>query len=207
MKKIISLALVATVAIFAFDAEVKKGSVSLQINEKDFSYDAGKTFSLQAGDLICFISGDGRVVIKGDKYSKQISKRSKSCKRLPTVGSNKQDYLSLVGGKIAAKFGKTKETTVAGVSTRSTTTSETLTTPLILKKENKYLVLENDKWGPLPVSIKILNKKGEVIATEVNEEDVLTSFVFSCSVLKDGYRVEVVNAFDEALVKSVIEMK
>ena len=207
MKRTITLALVTTITVFAFNAEVKKGSVSLQINDKDISYEAGKTFSLQAGDLICFVSGDGRVVIKGDKYSKQISKRSKSCKRLPTVGTDKKDYLALAGDKLVAQFGKSKETAVAGVSTRSTTTSETLTAPLTLKKENKYLILENDQWGPLPVSIKILNKKGEVMASDVNEEDVLSSFIFSRNVLKDGYTVEVVNAFDEALVKSVIEMK
>jgi len=207
MKKIVSLALVTTVALFAFDAEVKKGSVSLLVNDKDISYELGKTFPLQAGDLVCFVSGEGRVVIKGDKYSKQISKRSKSCKRLPMKSADKKDYLALVSDKIVAKFGKTKETAVAGVSTRSTTTSETLTTPLTLKKDNKYLILENDKWGPLPVTIEIHNEKGEVIATDVNEEDVLTSFIFSRNVLKDGYTVEVVNAFDEALVKSTIDMK
>ena len=209
MKKIITLMLIITVTVFAFDAEVKKGSVSLQINDKNINYEAGKTFSLQAGDLVCFLSGEGRVVIKGDKYSKQISKRSKNCKQLPTVGTDKKNYLALVEDKLVAQFSKTKETAVAGVSVRSSTKKKTLisTSTLTLKKDNKYLVLENNQWGPLPVKIKILNKKGEVIASDINENDVLSSFIFSRNVLKDGYTVEVVNAFDEALVKSVIEMK
>jgi len=204
MIKVILPLLISTLLLSAYNAEVKKDSVSLLINDQVQNHEAGKTFALKAGDLVCFISGEGRVVIKGEKYSKQLSKRSKSCKRLPTVNKETKDYLALSTKRIIANFENAKETAVAGVSTRSVSTGETITTPLTIKSDLKYLIIENDKWGPLPVSIEIINTQGEVVASDSNEEELVTSFVFPISVLKEGYTIKVANAFDELLVNSVI---
>ena len=207
MKKILWVACATTAALFAFTAEVKKDTVSILVNDKSQSYESGKTFELNEGDLVCFSSGEGRVVIKGENYSKQLSKRSKSCKRLPVKNKETKDYLALVSAKVVSKFGKSKETAVAGVSTRSTTTSATITSSLNIKSGVKYLIIENDKWGPLPVSIQIVNTQGEVVATDSNEEELVTSFVFPISVVKEGYMIKVVNAFDELLVRSTIHFQ
>lgn len=204
MIKVILPLLISTVLLSAFSAEVKKDSVSLLINDQAQNYEAGKTFTLKPGDLVCFVSGEGRMVIKGEKYSKQLSKRSKSCKRLPTGSKETKDYLTLSTKRIIANFENAKETAVAGVSTRSVTTGETITTPLTIESGLKYLIIENDKWGPLPVTIQIVDAQGEVLASDSNEEELVTSFVFPISVLKEGYIIKVVNAFDELLVNSVI---
>jgi len=198
--------LISTVFLSAFNVEVKKDSVSLLINDQAKSYEAGKTFTLKAGDLVCFTSGKGRVVIKGEKYSKQLSKRSKSCKRLPTGSKETMDYLALSTKRIIANFENANETAVAGVSTRSVTTGETITTPLTIKSGMKYLIIENDTWGPLPVSIEIVNTEGETVTTDSNEEELTTSFVFPVSVVKEGYMIKIVNAFDELLVKSKVHI-
>jgi F420-0:gamma-glutamyl ligase len=204
MIKLILPLLISTGLLSAFNAEVKKDSVSLLINDQAQNYEVGKTFALKAGDLVCFVSGEGRVVLKGEKYSKQLSKRSKNCKRLPTANKETKDYLALSTKRIIANFENAKETSVAGVSTRSVTTGETITTPLTIKRGVKYLIIENDKWGPLPVSIQIVDTQGEVVAMDSNEEELVTTFVFPVSVLKEGYTIKVVNAFDELLVKSEI---
>ena len=207
MIKILLTTLITTVTLLAFNAEVKKDSVSLLINDQTQNYEAGNTFTLKPGDLVCFVSGEGRVVIKGEKYSKQLSKRSKNCKRLPTANKDTKDYLALTTNRLIANFEDSKETAVSGVSTRSVTTGETITTPLNIKGDVKYLIIENDKWGPLPVSIQIVNTQGEVVAIDSNEEELVTSFVFPISVVKEGYTIKVVNAFDELLVNSVIHFQ
>ncbi len=207
MIKTLLTLLITTATLSAFNAEVKKDSVSLSVNEQNKSYKAGDTFALKAGDLVCFVSGDGRVVIKGDKYSKQLSKRSKNCKRLPTTNKETKDYLALASNSIVVNFGQSRETAIAGVSTRSVSTSETVTTPLTIKKGVKYLIIENDKWGPLSVTIKIVDTKGHIVATDSNEEDLVTSFIFPISVVKEGYVIKVSNAFDELLVKSTIHFQ
>ena len=195
--------MLSTVLLSAYNAEVKKDSVSLLINDQAQSYEVGKTFALKAGDLVCFISGEGRVVIKGEKYSKQLSKRSKSCKSLPTGSKETKDYLALASNRIVEKFGQSQERAVAGVSLKSAK-SQTDKNKMIIKNTVKYLVIENDTWGPLPVVVQVIDVEGQVIATETNEEKLITSFVFPISMIKEGYTINVSNAFDEILLKSEI---
>lgn len=207
MKMIILLAFALTLSIFAFEAEVKKENVSLLINDRTKTYDTGSKFSLKGGDLVCFVSGNGRVVIKGDKYSKQLSRHSTGCKRLPVANKEQKDYLALVNERLVEHFGEAQETAVSGVSTRSVSTAETVTETLKIPHDVKYVIVGNDTWGPLPVTVKVLDGKGEVIASETNEEELVTSFVFPTSVFKEGYMVEVSNAFDELVLKSSVHFQ
>ena len=207
MKKTILFIGALTLGLHAFNAEVKKGAVSLLVNDVSKEFEAGSKFSLKAGDLVCFVSGEGRVVIKGDKYSKQLSKHSKSCKRLPFADKKGTDYLALANERLVEHFGKAQESSVSGVSTRAVSTGKVLTEPLILSEEVKYIVIENEMWGPLPVTIRIFDTKGGLVATETNEEELLTSFIFPVSLVKEGYRIEVSNAFDEPLVKASVHFQ
>jgi len=205
MKKIVFVILIATISLFAFKAEVKKETVYLLINDKNISYKAGEIFSLKAGDLVCFISGNGRVVIKGDKYRKQISRHTKSCKTLPSKDNNKKNYISLVTNKIVETFSNTKESVVNGVSSKGSI--ELINNNLIhLNKNSKYLILKSKEWGPLPVTIQILDNKGEVIISDINDNDDLASFIFPIQNLKDGYIINIYDGFDKLKVKSTIRM-
>ena len=206
MIKVILPLLISTLHLCAFNAEVKKDSVSLLINDQAQNHEAGKTFALKAGDLVCFISGEGRVVIKGEKYSKQLSKRSKSCKRLPTGSKETKDYLALVGSRMVEKFGQSQETAVAGVS-RKSAKNDTVKNKIIINNTVKYLIIENDQWGPLPVVLQVVDAEDKVIASETNEEELLTSFVFPVSMIKEGYTVKVSNAFDELLLDSMLHFQ
>lgn len=202
MKKII-ISLVATTGLFAFDAEVKKGSVDLLINDQNKMYKLGEKFVLNAGDIVCFVDGEGRVIIKGESYKKQLSKRSKSCKHLPGEDGKPTVYAQAIKNSIVSIFEKSNEKSVDGVS-RKSVDSNTLTAPIFLGKNAKYLVLENSTWGPLPITLELLNHKSEVIETMVNEEDISTSFILPKRMLDDGYIIKVSNAFDELLVNTTI---
>ena len=206
MTKLILTSLIATLTLFAYNAEVIKGDVTIKVNEINQSHKLGDIFTLEGGNLVCFVSGDGKIIIKGDKYSKKISKRS-SCKSLPTLKKEDKGYLALANSAMSSKFGKSSEETVNGVSTRAVSTAKTEKKDITIAKETKYLILENKNWGPLPVTVKILDDKGEVVAEDVNEDDDISSFVFPGSIIKDGYVVKVINGFDELLVDSKVVIK
>jgi len=206
MTKIIFTGVLVSSMLFAFNAEVKKAEVSLLLNDNNVSYKAGDTFTLNAGDMVCFVKGDGRVVIKGKSYRKQLSKRSRSCKHLPNEDGKPTAYAQALKSGVVSMFEKSKEKSVDGVSRKAVET-DTLTAPIAFSNTAKYLAVENSTWGPLPVTLELLDEKGNVVETMVNEEDVVTSFILPKSMIKEGYTIKVTNAFDEALVNSVIHVK
>lgn len=202
MNKIIIGMVIAT-ALFAFDAEVKKAPISLLINEQSIDLKVGEKFTLKAGDMVCFTEGDGRVVIVGKTYKKQLSKRNKSCKHLPNDEGETIEYSQILKNSVVSIFEKSKEKSTDGVS-RKSLESDTLTAPISMGADAKYLAVENSTWGPLPITLELLNTEGKIVETMMNEEDVFTSFILPRSILKDGYSMKISNTFGDLLVNSKI---
>ncbi len=196
--------------VMAFDVEVKKGGVTVVINDQNKSYAVGETFKLDSGDIICFSEGNGRVVIKGSgenkSYKKQLSKRSKSCKHLPSGNGKGTNYAKNMSSSVISLFQKSKEKSVDGVS-RSTNDTETLTAPIAINKSAKYLAIENSSWGPLPIVLEILDEKGEIVEKMENDTDIKTSFIIRTSLLKEGYVIKVLNSFEDELINSKIHFQ
>lgn len=205
MKQII-IGTIVTSALFGFNAEVKNASVDLLINDQKKVYKANETFTLNAGDMICFVEGDGRVIIEGKNYKKQLSKRTKSCKHIPTEDGKSTSYAQALQNSVISIFEKTKEKSVDGVS-RQNVESDTLTTPIFIALKAKYIVIENSTWGPLPMTLELLDEKGTIIETMINEEDITTSFILPRSIINDGYVIKVSNAFEETLMNSKIHFQ
>jgi hypothetical protein len=206
MKKSILVGLVVCSVAFAYQAEVKKQSVTLMVNDIEKSYQSGDKFSLNAGDLVCFTKGDGRVVIKGKQYKKQLTKRSKSCKHLPSEDGTPTDYTKEIKDNVIAMFQRTKEISVDGVS-RKDTKSDTLTAPIYIKPSAKYLSVTNSTWGPLPITLQIIDKQGNIVETFINKEDVETSFIIPRGLLQEGYTIKTFNTFDDILVNSKVHLQ
>jgi len=105
------LSIIAWSSLFAFTAEVKKDSVKLQINENIKTYKKDKTITLKAGDIVCFLEGNGRVVLKGTNYKKQLSKHSHSCKKLPFMKGVKDSssYVERAKKSVVTFFADAKE--------------------------------------------------------------------------------------------------
>jgi hypothetical protein len=202
MNKII-IGMVFTTALFAFDAEVKKAPVSLLINEKSKDLKVGEKFTLIAGDMICFTKGDGRVVIVGKIYKKQLSKRNKSCKYLPSENGQKIEYSDMLKNSVVSIFEKSKEKSTDGVS-RKSIENDTLTVPISMGSNANYLAVENSTWGPLPITLELLDTKGKILETMINKEDIITSFILPRNILQDGYSIKVSNTFGDLLVNSKI---
>jgi len=104
MKRTISLSILATSLLLAFNAQVKKSDITVTINEQEKALKKGETIELKGGEIVCYKAGDGRLVIKGDGYKKQLNKKSSTS----------------AGELIASVFAKAKEREIEGVSRKGT---------------------------------------------------------------------------------------
>lgn len=203
MKKIITLSVLATGLLLAYNAEVKKSDMTLTVNEKEKALKKGEKLELKGGDIVCYKSGDGRLIIKGDGYKKQLNKKSSPCRSLPLTDSKKSN---LDAGKlIASVFAKAKEKSVNGVSRKSTETEEQNVT-VTLNEKQKYIKLENNTWGPMPILLTVYDSNNtKVKELEYDDGDDLNiSFLIPTSDVKEGYVLKVTNTFDEALATVTI---
>jgi hypothetical protein len=206
--KIILLNIIAITSLFAFSGEVKKDTVELQINESISKYEKGAKITLHGGDFVCFVSGNGRIVIQGDGYKKQLSKRSRSCKVLPIVKDkeNKESYLDSSKNMVVSFFAVAEEKAVDGASRKSIVQdNNSQAVEMHLSNENSFVKIQSISWGPLPVTLKVFDQDGTLVDTMVNEEEIKTSFIFPASRVKNRYTLQVSNAFDEKL--AVIKIK
>lgn len=208
MKKLL-ISLLFITNLFAFNAEVKKADVKLQVNDNTVEYKKGDTFNLNGGDIICFVDGKGRVIIKGDSYKKQLSKRSKLCKKLPLSKESSINYVAQIQSKIVNVLASAQEEEVDGVSRKSVDNSSTIGKDIVVDSKKKFIVIESENWGPLPVTLAVYDKNNNRIEESVNEEDVETSFIIPSSVITrdGGSRIEVLNAFGDQLLNSKVQIK
>ena len=205
MKKLtILFALSAT--LFGYEAEIKKAEVELIINKQNIKHSIGDKFSLNSGDIICLIGGDGRVVIKGKDYKKQISKKGQLCRHLPSGNKSNENFADSIKNSVIALFGKSKETSKAGVSRKAVVNTNIYKKDIILTNKDTFLAIENDTWT-LPVTLTLQDNKGKTIKTLTNEEDLLTSFILPKSILKNGYKVMVKDGLDDIVVDAKIVIK
>ena len=204
MKKTVTLSILATSLLLAFNAQVKKSDITVTINEQEKALKKGETIELKGGDIVCYKAGDGRLVIKGDGYKKQLNKKSSPCQKLPTPANNKSS--TSTGELIASVFAKAEEKSKSGVS-RKGTEQDTQKTVLTLKKNQKYILLENETWGPMPIHLTILDTKNQKVKElEYNDDkDLKTSFLIPANSVKEGYTLKVTNAFGDVLAVVTIK--
>ncbi len=204
MKKLTLLLVVATGYVSAFVGQVKKGDMTISVNGQDKALKKADSISLKGGDIICYVNGDGRLVIKDEGYKKQLSKKSSPCRKLPVQGTQSDNVH--VGDLIASVFEKTEEQSVDGVSRKGGEVKEEKIT-LALKPNQKYILLENDAWGPMPIELTVYDEKGNVVKEmEYNDtNDLKTSFLIPVSSVKNGYTLKVTDGFGDVL--AVVSIK
>jgi hypothetical protein len=186
--------------------QVKKAEVNLLINGDEKQYKAGDTEVLKSGDVVCFLSGDGRILILGEHYKKQISKHNKSCKHLPSEDGSPVDYVASIKSTIVSVFADVQEKSVNGVSRKGMEQKE-FTKPILLHKNTKFVAIKSKAWGPLPVTLKIIDKNGKVKEEMVNEDEIETEFIVLSDLVEGSCTITVCNAFDETLLHSKVEEK
>jgi hypothetical protein len=189
--------------LFAFTATVKKDKVTLKINENIKEYKVADVINLNPGDIICFKKGKGRVVLEGDNYKKQLSKRTKLCKQLPVSQNEKVNYGNIAKNTILNVFAKSNEKEIDGISRKGALNCSVNTKTILIDKNNKYIQIQSNNWGPLPIKLSISDKNGTIIDESYNEEDINTSFLIPSDIIPNGgCNIKISNAFDEELVNS-----
>ena len=205
--KVLLLSVLTTASLLAIEATIKYDEVTLSIDGTEHTYQKGKHFTVEYNQEICFLKGDGVVNFSDEKagLNKQLDEDSKCTTMTKTVQPKGRGLLAT----ILKLPPKTNEEVADGAGRRANDEVEKVSGDIELKKEVKEIVLEDESWGPLPVTFKLFDEKGNEVKVEVNKENLTTKFSLSREEVKDGYRVEVTNRLDDKLVdiKFTVEKK
>ena len=185
-----------------YPAIVKKANIAVTINGKTREFQAGEKTILKPGDVVCFVSGNGRLVIRSDQFRTQVSRHGSKCKFMPIIDDKKE---GIEKGVLLEHFAKAHEEGVYGVS-RGVESEKTYTKEIHIAGKQRYLAIQNDQWGPLPVTLKIIAPDGKVLYESRNEKNLISSFAVPVDKIKDGSILEISNRFGDLLVKSKIKL-
>lgn len=195
--------------LHGYQGIIKDGSIELKINKKIVRYTRNSTARFKQGDIVCFIKGNGRIVIEAENYKKQISEKSPNlCVQLPIQKvSAATNYLNLIKEKVLYLISSPKEDMQAGVS-RST---NELVTPIeqeieIDPQKTVYLVIKRGDLGPLPVAAIHYDTSGRILEKSINKKNLETTLIYPVSELKNGEKIKITNAFDETLISLRIKI-
>lgn len=111
----------------------------------------------------------------------KLSIYDKDGKIRPLVENN-EDFSELVSNKISRK---------------SVSQGITCNENLKLLHTDKEVTVHSEVFGPLPVTLKVVNDMGEVIFTKVNQDTLATNFTIPTTVLDNDYKIEILNAFND----------
>lgn len=73
-------------------------------------------------------------------------------------------------------------------------------------KSDKQVILTSNSFGPLPVTLKLVDKNGVETLTQTNEDNVTSKFEISTDKLESGAQLQVFNAFDESIFCSNVKL-
>jgi len=198
--KYLILLLLSLQTLFASTVQVKDGVAKVQVNADVKTYNAKDTFQVFAGDTICFIDGNGRLIIDSKR---QLSNKSKTCFIVPVTNEfDLEKYLASVKDKVYVVFFDSTERVRHGVSTKGSFIEEGISEINLLKGED--LLIHSDTFGPLPVYILLINENGKVMQTISNEDQEITFVNIKSATLQNGYKIEIKNGFNQVLLKKQI---
>lgn len=201
MKKILGL-LTLGVSLFSSQLVVENAGVKISINGDIKELSKDDSLELSPATSICFLEGEGKIII--DKR-KQLTNKSKKCYTTAVPKDFKiEDFVEGLtnSAKVALITGELKVKN--GVSTKSIQTSQTVTGNYEITSEQKEIIVYNELYGPLPVTLKIFDKDKNIVQEFINEENIVTLFRIPTNILEENYNILITNAFDEELLNQTI---
>ncbi|WP_419770298.1 MAG: hypothetical protein ACNI3C_00450 [Candidatus Marinarcus sp.] len=201
MKKLLAFSIIG-ISLMASELVVKKSDVKISVNGEIKSLSKDASLNLEDGSSVCFLEGEGKVIINKHK---QLTKKSKKCYSTPLPeGFKIEDFVEGLtnSAKVALITGELKVKN--GVSTKSIQTSQTVTGNYEITSEQKEIIVYNELYGPLPVTLKIIDKDKNIVQEFINEENTVTLFRIPTNILKENYNILITNAFDEELLNQTI---
>lgn len=203
MKSLI-LVLVTFTSIMANESSyliVKDSDASVKINGAKKNLPKDTQINLIGGDSICFLNGDGRIIINDYK---QLSRENKTCYIVPiSKNVDIKEFITSLKDKVYVAYFDSTETLRHGSSAKGSNAQESSD---ILLKKGQDLLISSNRFGPLPVKISIYDENDVLLDTFINEKESNTLLRISHDALKDGYKLKVLNGFDQALLKSILKI-
>jgi len=200
--RILWLILFSINILFANSLMVKEGDVKLLINGETVEVKKDQNLTLEEGSMICFLSGEGKVIINSRK---QLDHKIPDCYQLPIKDNFDIDAFMLSSKNSVAILSKEEVSELRGTKGISDSPSEL--EELALSKSNKEVIIYNETYGPLPVTLNIKKPDGTIVKELVNEENDKTFFRVPASYLKNNSKIEITNAFGDTLLHKQIVIK
>ena len=157
--------------VFSDTLVVKKFDVRVLINGNEHALKVNETLKLEEGSTICFLDGNGTVIINDTYRLKAINE----CYQVPISDSfDLKKITDLTHVKII--HSTEQESSIRSVGTKSVAGENTSTQDLKLNNADKEVIIYSENYGPLPVTLTIKKSDGTVSQQLINEDNIKTFF-------------------------------
>jgi len=201
--KIVLTTIIATATLWAVNATVKYDDVKVKIGDKTSSYKQGEHFEVAYNQKICLLTkGDGLVSIEGygqiDEYD-PCGRVEKSVKIAP------ETTIRVIVNEMTKTIVYTPKT---GAGVRDDTKLDKMVQELMIDKNATEIIIENKTWGPLPITLTVMDKNGKERAKKSNKSNsLLTHFVISNQLFQEGDKFVVTNKNGDRLAEITVKFK
>lgn len=195
--KIFIIVLFYTSLLFSNILTVKDSMVKVLINGKIKTLQVDQTMDLKEGTFVCFFSGEGRVLINDTEILDEVDE----CYQLPILN----DFsLQKIGSLKNKKLIKTEVNSDNKV--RSSENQEiNINNEINIDNKDTEVIIYNDTYGPLPVTLTIKNSDGTISKKFINEDNDKTLFRVPSLYLKNNSNIEVTNFFGDVQLKTRVK--
>ena len=186
--------------LFASQLIVKNADVKLIINGQEFVVPEDQNLSMKPGTMVCFVDGNGTAMID---FKIKLNSKNPDCYQVPLdENTDVKKLLSSIE----------KDAVISSVKISSTASSRGIddlkvdTGTISLPSSKKEVVIYNESYGPLPVTLSIKKSDGTVIKKMINEDSDKTLFRIPASYLDNDSKIEVTNAFGDKLIDKKVSL-
>ncbi len=190
--------------LFANNLIVKDANVTLLINGQKIELTKDQNLTLDTGTMVCFFEGNGKVIINNIK---QLDKNSPDCYQIPVKDDfDIKSFLSSPKNKsISTSIGSSPDSSEVVIH-RGAEAADGMPEPEIItvSSSDKEVVIYDETFGPLPVTLSIKKSDGTMVKEVVNEENIKTFFRVPTAYLENNSKIEVTNAFGDKLLNQQV---
>ncbi len=203
--KIIWLILFSVTTLFANNLIVKDGDVTLLINSQIMKLQKDNKLNLDAGVMVCFVVGEGSVVVDNKK---RLDSKTKGCYQIPVDDDfDIEKFLSTTENRVIILPKKGSDENVTNIHRDSTILlSSEMSGRISISSSDKEVIVYDETYGPLPVTLSIKKPNGTMMTQIINEDNPKTFFRVPTSYLTHDSNIEVTNAFGDKLLDKKVSL-
>ena len=191
MKKLLILPLLFK-TLFASTLLVEDGNVTISLDDANISLLVGETLDLEKEVKVCYLLGEGRVIIDEDtSLSKKSSNKCYTMQKDKEIGLKK--YLQELNKTLVTLFFQNSKTSSISTVFRGGK-KEKYTGVITLNQNETDFVIKSNSWSAYPITLSVYDSlENEVYSKTKYIDDDEDTMVFRLkrSQLSNKYRVKV----------------